>query len=54
MSSISHRDSSGNVDQMLVASKDVTDREQWVEERPGQFQVARAELVDRLRGLMSD
>lgn len=34
------------------ASEAVTDREQWVAERPGQFQVARTELAAHLRRLL--
>jgi histidyl-tRNA synthetase len=34
------------------ASEAVTDREQWVAERPGQFQVARTELAAHLRHLL--
>ena len=36
-----------------AASEDVTDREQWVEERPGQFQIARSELIVRLKSLLA-
>ena len=35
-----------------LASEEVADRDEWVEQRPGQFQVARAELVLRLRELL--
>jgi histidyl-tRNA synthetase len=35
-----------------AASGDVEDRDQWVEERPGQFQIARGELIDRLESLL--
>jgi histidyl-tRNA synthetase len=35
-----------------AASEEVADRDEWVEQRPGQFQVARAELVARLRDLL--
>ena len=36
------------------ASEGVADREQWVAERPGQFQVARTELATHLRKLLDD
>lgn len=35
-----------------AASEGMADREQWVEERPGQFQIARSELAARLRSLL--
>ena len=35
-----------------AASEEVEDRDQWVEERPGQFQIARTELVARLKSLL--
>jgi len=35
-----------------AASEDVTDREAWVAERPGQFQIARDGLVARLKELL--
>jgi histidyl-tRNA synthetase len=35
-----------------AASEEVEDREQWVEERPGQFQIARTDLVARLKSLL--
>lgn len=35
-----------------AASEEVEDRDQWVEERPGQFQIARSELVARLKSLL--
>ena len=34
------------------APEDITDREQWVSERPGQFTIARSELLARLRELI--
>lgn len=35
-----------------LASAEVEDREQWVEERPGQFQIARTQLAAKLRSLL--
>lgn len=35
-----------------AASEQVADREQWVQERPGQFEVSRQTLVERLRELL--
>jgi histidyl-tRNA synthetase len=35
-----------------TASEGMEDREQWVEERPGQFQIARGELIGRLKSLL--
>lgn len=35
-----------------LASVEVEDREQWVEERPGQFQIARTQLAAKLRSLL--
>ncbi len=34
------------------ASEDIADRDQWVSERPGQFTIARSELLARLRKLI--
>jgi histidyl-tRNA synthetase len=35
------------------ASQDIEDRQQWVEERPGQFSLPRSELLARLRELLA-
>ena len=47
MSAISHRDSSGNIDRMLVASKDVTERKR-AERKLRQTLAENARLRDEL------
>jgi hypothetical protein len=37
-----------------AASGEVEDRDQWVEERPGQFQISRGDLIDRLESLLKN
>jgi len=41
-----------DLDAGKAASEGMEDRDQWVEERPGQFQVARNELIARLKSLL--
>lgn len=41
-----------DLDAGKAASEGMDDREQWVEERPGQFQIARSELAAKLRSLL--
>lgn len=41
-----------DLDAGKAASEGMEDREQWVEERPGQFQIARSELAAKLNALL--